>query len=96
MPVCAICHSENPGKKFCGECGACKALCERRQPGRPPAKAYRFENQGEVRISREGERVILEPAQRRWSRAFLELSGVAPDFPYPDEPPPAEPGPDLD
>ena len=32
-------------------------------------KAYRFENQGEVRISREGDRVILEPARRRWSRA---------------------------
>ncbi len=59
-------------------------------------KEYRFENQDEVRISRDGERVILEPAQRRWSRAFLELSGTAPDFPYPDEPPPAEPGPDFD
>jgi antitoxin VapB len=59
-------------------------------------KAYRFEKQGEVRISRDGERVILEPARRRWSRAFIELSGSAPDFPYPEEPPPAEPGPDLD
>ena len=59
-------------------------------------KAYRFEQQGEVRISREGERVILEPARRRWSRAFLELSGAAPDFPYPAEPPPAEPGPEFD
>jgi antitoxin VapB len=59
-------------------------------------KAYRFENQGEVRISREGERVILEPARRRWSRAFIELPGTAPDFPYPEEPPPSEPGPDLD
>jgi antitoxin VapB len=59
-------------------------------------KAYRFENQVEVRISREGERVILEPARRRWSRAFIDLSGTAPDFPYPDQPTPAEPGPDLD
>jgi len=59
-------------------------------------KAYRFEDQREVRISREGERVILEPARRRWSRAFLDLSGAAPDFPYPSEPPPAEPGPNLD
>jgi len=59
-------------------------------------KAYRFEKQGEVRISRDGERVILEPARRRWSRAFIELSGGAPDFPYPEEPLPAEPGPDLD
>jgi antitoxin VapB len=59
-------------------------------------KAYRFENQAEVRISRLGDRVILEPARRRWSRAFIELSGSSPDFPYPEEPPPAEPGPDLD
>lgn len=59
-------------------------------------KAYRFEKQSEVRISRDGERVILEPAQLRWSRAFIELSGSAPDFPYPEEPPPAEPGPNLD
>lgn len=59
-------------------------------------KAYRFERQAEVRVSREGERVILEPVRRRWSRAFLELSGAAPDFPYPEEPPPAEPGPELD
>ena len=59
-------------------------------------KAYRFEKQSEVRISRDGERVILEPARRRWSHAFIELSGSAPYFPYPDEPPPAEPGPDLD
>lgn len=58
-------------------------------------KPYRFEGQREVRISREGERVILEPARRRWSRAFLELSGTASDFPYPEELP-AEPGPDLD
>jgi antitoxin VapB len=58
-------------------------------------KAYRFENQGEVRISREGERVILEPARRRWSRAFIKIAGTAPDFPYPEEPPHAEPGPDL-
>jgi antitoxin VapB len=59
-------------------------------------KAYRFEKQTEVRISREGERVILEPARRRWSRAFIALSGAAPDFPYPAEPSPAEPGPDFD
>ena len=59
-------------------------------------KAFRFENQAEVLISRDGDRVILEPAQSRWSRAFLELSGTAPDFPYPAEPPPDEPGPDFD
>jgi antitoxin VapB len=59
-------------------------------------KAFRFANQAEVQISREGERVILEPARRRWSRAFADLAGAEPDFPYPEEPPPAEPAPDLD
>ena len=59
-------------------------------------KSYRFEDQEEVRIHREGRRVVLEPVEPSWSRAFLELAGSAPDFPYPKEPPPAEPGPDLD
>jgi antitoxin VapB len=59
-------------------------------------KAYRFEKQDEVLISRKGQQVILQPTRRRWSRAFLDLSGSAPDFPYPQEPPPAEPGPDFD
>jgi hypothetical protein len=40
--------------------------------------------------------VILEPARGGWSRAFLELAGSAKDFPYPEEPPPAEPGPEFD
>ncbi len=59
-------------------------------------KAYRFGKEREVLISREGARVILEPARRRWSRAFLALPGSAADFPYPDEPEPADAGPDLD
>ncbi len=59
-------------------------------------KAYRFEHQREVLITRRGQQVILEPTRRRWSRAFLELPGTAPDFPYPEDPPPAEPGPDVD
>jgi len=59
-------------------------------------KAYRFENQREVVISRRGAQVILEPTRRRWSRAFIELAGTAADFPYPEEPPPTEPGPDFD
>lgn len=59
-------------------------------------REYRFEGQEEVLISREGEKVILQPVRRRWSRAFLELAGSAPDFPYPDEPPPAESGPDFE
>lgn len=59
-------------------------------------REYRFEGQEEVLISREGEKVVLQPVRRKWSRAFLELAGSAPDFPYPDEPPPAEPGPDFE
>jgi antitoxin VapB len=59
-------------------------------------REYRFEDQDEVRIYREGFRIILEPVERTWSREFLELLGSAPDFPAPDEPPPVEPGPDLD
>src|SRR5947199_7492714 len=34
-------------------------------------KAYRFEHQREVLITRRGQQVILEPTRRRWSRAFL-------------------------
>lgn len=59
-------------------------------------REFRFEGQEEVLISREGDKVILEPVRRRWSREFLKLAGSAPDFPYPEEPPPAEPGPDLE
>ena len=47
-------------------------------------------------ISRDGRRVILEPCSPAWSAAFLELEGAARDFPYPDDLPPVEPGPDLD
>ena len=59
-------------------------------------REYRFDDQEEVLIYREGRRVVLEPAKPTWSQEFLELAGTAPDFPYPEEPPPAEPGPDFD
>jgi len=59
-------------------------------------KAFRFEGEEEVLVSRQGDRVILEPVKRTWSRRFLDLAGSAPDFPYPEEPPPAEPGPELE
>ncbi|MFL6258461.1 MAG: antitoxin [Thermoanaerobaculia bacterium] len=60
-------------------------------------REYHFdEDQEEVDIRRQGRRIILEPVKRTWSKKFLELAGSAPDFPYPDEPPPVEPGPDLD
>jgi antitoxin VapB len=47
---------------------------------------FRFEDQEEVSIYRQGDRLILEPVRRKWSRAFLDLAGSAPDFPDPDEP----------
>ena len=59
-------------------------------------RGFRFEGQEEVSIHRKGNQVILEPVRRQWSQEFLELIGSAPDFPYPDEPLPAEPGPDFD
>jgi len=59
-------------------------------------KGYRFEGEDEVLIYRNGQRVILEPKRRKWSREFLEIAGAAVDFPYPPEPPDAEPVPDFD
>jgi antitoxin VapB len=59
-------------------------------------KDYRFEGQDEVLIYRNGQKVILEPKRREWSREFLALAGSAKDFPYPPEPPGAEPVPDFD
>ncbi len=59
-------------------------------------KEYRFEGQDRVLIYRQGRRVILESERQSWSQEFLGLAGSARDFPYPDEPPAAEPGPDLD
>ena len=59
-------------------------------------KNYRFEDDEEVLIYREGQRVILEPRRKRWSRQFLDLAGSAGDFPYPDEPAAVEVGPELD
>jgi antitoxin VapB len=59
-------------------------------------KEYRFQDSEEVLIYRQGRRVILEPMKRSWSRGFLALAGSAQDFPYPDEPPAAEPGPNLE
>jgi antitoxin VapB len=65
------------------------------QAVRLPRK-YRFQGQREVLIRREGKRVILEEADRGWSRRFLALAGSAADFPYPPEPEPVEAGPKFD
>jgi len=59
-------------------------------------RAYRFEGQTEVTIKREGRRVGLEGARRAFSRRFLNLAGSSKDFPYPDELPAVEEGPELD
>ncbi len=59
-------------------------------------KDYRFENQDEVMIYRQGNRIILEAARRRWPTEFLELAGATTDFPYPEEPPAAEAGPNFE
>ena len=59
-------------------------------------KEYRFDGQDRVVIYRQGYRVILEPERPAWSPEFLELAGSASDFPYPPEPPAAEPGPAID
>ena len=59
-------------------------------------KDYRFEDQEEVVIYRQGNRVILEGARALWRKEFLALAGAAKDFPYPDEPPAAEGGPDFE
>ncbi len=59
-------------------------------------KQYRFEDQEEILIHREGQRVILEPKRKRWSDHFVALAGSASHFPYPEEPPEVEPGPDFE
>ena len=65
------------------------------QAVRLPRK-YRFEGQREVLIRRQGRAVVLETVPQTWSRRFIELAGSAQDFPYPPDPPAAEPGPDMD
>ena len=48
-------------------------------------KEVRFEaDQAEVRVRREGNRVILEPLDE-WPEAFLAALGSCPDFPGPPE-----------
>jgi antitoxin VapB len=59
-------------------------------------REYRFEDQQEVIIYREGDRVILEKGRRRWGKEFLSLAGAARGFPYPDEPSAADAGPEFE
>jgi len=59
-------------------------------------KKYRFDGQSEVRVHREGNRVVLERTRQGWSRRVLKLAGSAPDFPYPPEPKSVDSGPRFD
>jgi antitoxin VapB len=59
-------------------------------------KAFRFQDQREVLIYRQGGRVVLEGRRGGWSPEFLALAGSAPDFPYRGRRRRPEKGPDLD
>ena len=59
-------------------------------------KEFRFADEEEVLISREGNRVVLQSRQPAWSERFVRLAGSAAEFPYPEKPPAVEPGPELD
>lgn len=48
-------------------------------------REFRFDEDAEVWIHREGARVILEAKRREWSDDFLALAGSAHSFPYPTE-----------
>lgn len=66
------------------------------QAVRLPVK-YRFADDEEVLIYREGQRVILEPRRKRWSEEFRALAGSVPDFPEPPaDLPEVDSGPALD
>lgn len=56
----------------------------RSQAVRLPKEVRFEEDQGEVRVWREGRRVILEPLDE-WPEAFLDALGSCPDFPEPPE-----------
>ena len=48
-------------------------------------KAFRFEGT-EVRIRKDGERVILEPLKRDWAAFWSRLDSIC-DEPFPERPP---------
>ena len=56
----------------------------RSQAVRLPKEVRFDEDKGEVRVRREGQRVILEPLDE-WPDAFLAALGSCPDFPDPPE-----------
>ena len=56
----------------------------RSQAVRLPKEARFDEEHAEVRVRREGKRVILEPLDE-WPEAFLAVLGSCPEFPEPPE-----------
>lgn len=56
----------------------------RSQAVRLPKEVRFAEDQREVRVRREGRRVVLEPLDE-WPEAFLAALGSCPDFPEPPE-----------
>lgn len=56
----------------------------RSQAVRLPKEARFPEDEKEVRVRREGDRVILEPLDE-WPEAFLAALGSCPDFPEPPD-----------
>jgi antitoxin VapB len=59
-------------------------------------KEFRFEG-SEVRISRDGDRVVLEPLETDWSAVWAEMDQIQAEAgdPFPDRPP-QPPARDLD
>jgi virulence-associated protein VagC len=57
-------------------------------------REFRFDDDAEVWIHREGGRVILEAALPQWSKDFLDLAGSARGFPYPPDVPGIDSPPD--
>ena len=56
----------------------------------------RSEDSDNVEGTRQANRSVLESARRNWPKAFLDLAGSAPEFPYPDATTTVEPGPEFD
>lgn len=52
-------------------------------------KAFRFEG-AEVRIRRDGDKVILEPVAKDWAALWAKIDAIT-DEPFPDRPPQPEP-----
>ena len=48
-------------------------------------KEFRFDG-GEVRIRKEGDKVILEPVSTDWTALWTEMDSIT-DEPFPDRPP---------